>query len=82
MEDPGSFMLHYMVSEDAELEVETFQTLLQALYRIQVLSDESPLKELTASIMYMRDSDGELFDVAYFHDHTGFNFHPPHEVEV
>ena len=81
MEDPGYYMLHYMLSEDDELEVEPFPTLLEALYRIQLLSQSSPLKDLTASIMYMRDSDGELFDVAYFHDHTGFNFHAPEEVE-
>ena len=81
MEDPGCFMLHYTISEDAELEVETFPTLLLALLRIQQLSEESLEKDLTASIMYMRDSDGELFDVAYFHDSTGYQFHAQDEVE-
>ena len=67
-------MLHYMLSEDNELEVETFPTLLQALARIKQISDDCLSNEVTASIMFMRDSDGELFDVVEFSDAHGFQF--------
>jgi len=72
-------MLHYMLSEDNELEVETFPTLLQALARIKQISDDCLSNEVTASIMFVRDSDGELFDVVEFSDAHGFEFNVTHE---
>jgi len=67
-------MLHYMLSEDNELEVETLPTLLQALARIKQISDDCLSNEVTASIMFVRNSDGELFDVVEFSDAQGFQF--------
>lgn len=68
-------MLQYSAVGDGESEIETFDSLQLALIRLQELSYPTDQPNFVATILYdNQDEDGQLYDVVYFSDHSGYEF--------
>lgn len=68
-------MLHYNLMGDGEPEVEAFSSLQLALIRLQELSCPTDQPNFVATIIYdNQDNDGNIYDVVYFSDHSGYEF--------